>query len=76
MTKKDWTDEVEGVIAAAGLPWRVTTAWVEQHSPMCSADLSDIRNGQQRRVTLARDRFPTPAERRAEIVRQLQLPAR
>jgi hypothetical protein len=75
MTKKDWTDEVEGVVAAAGLPWRVTTAWVEQHTPLCCAELSDTRTGQQRRVILARDRFPTPPERRAEIVRQLQ-PAR
>jgi hypothetical protein len=39
---------------------------------MCSADLSDTYTVQVCLVALARDRFPTAAERRTEILRQLE----
>jgi hypothetical protein len=72
MTKEEWLDELDTAIASAGLPWRVFTAWVEQDSPMCFAELThDEKQRNTRRVSLARDRFPTVAERRAEILRQL-----
>jgi hypothetical protein len=75
MTKSQWNDEVSRAVERAGLPWTVFAAWTEQSSPMCCASLSDMRSGQERRISLARDRFPTEVARRAEIVRQLQGPA-
>ena len=72
MTKKEWTEEVSRAVDGAGLPWRVFTSWVEQNSPLCGAELTDIRSGRERRIGLARDLFPTEADRRNEIIRQLQ----
>jgi hypothetical protein len=70
--RKGWTEEVSGTVAAAGLPWRVSTAWVEQHEPVYVADLIDTRSGRECRVSVESLRFPTAADRRAEIARQLQ----
>jgi hypothetical protein len=60
-------------VAAAGLPWRVSTAWVEQKGPVYVADLTDTRSGRECRVSVESGRFPTAADRRAEIARQLNL---
>lgn len=76
MTKKEWTEEVTRTVDGAGLPWRVFAAWVEQSSPICCAELTDTRSGRDCRISLAHDRFPTPADRRNEIIRQLQQPPR
>ena len=67
-----WKEEVERVLAAQGLPYRVNKSWVEQSSPLCCALLADVRTGGERLITIAADRFPTLEKRRAEIVRQLQ----
>jgi len=76
LTTKAWTEEITRTVAASGLPWRVSAAWVEQKRPLCCADLTDTRTGRDRRVSIERDRFPTPADRRAEITRQLDFHAR
>jgi hypothetical protein len=76
MTKQEWAAELEAILAAEGGQWRLFKAWVELHSPMCGAELTHYRAGIERRVVLARDRFPTPHERRAEIMRQLREPLR
>ena len=76
MTKKQWADELDAILAADGGQWRLFKAWVELSSPMCGAELTDYRAGTERRVVLARDRFRTPHERRAEVMRQLREPLR
>ena len=76
MTKKEWAAELEANLAADGGQWRLFKAWVEQGSPMCCADLADHRAGTERRIVLAQDRFPTPPERRVEVMRQLREPPR
>jgi hypothetical protein len=70
-----WSDELATAVGGGGLPWRVVKAWLE-HGSTCCAELSDTRNGTECYVTLAHDRFLTPAERRAEITRQLNACAR
>jgi hypothetical protein len=49
----------------------VSTAWVEQKEPVYVADLTDTRSGRECRVSVEAGRFPTVADRRAEITRQL-----
>jgi hypothetical protein len=71
MTDKIWKAEVADALAATGLPWRVTAAWVEQGSSMCGADLTDTRTGKEQRIRLSVTQFPSPSDRRAEIRRQL-----
>ena len=71
MTNKEWTEEVSRAIDGAGLPWRVFAAWVEAKSPTCCAELTDTRSGRDRRISLMCDQFPTAADRRNEIIRQL-----
>jgi hypothetical protein len=70
MTKDEWTAELQAALVAAGNHWRVFKAWVEGNSPMLYADLTSVTLG-AKRITLARDRFATVEERRAEIRRQL-----
>ena len=70
MTDKEWAREVERALAAEGLPWRVSAAWVEQVGSTLCADLVDMRSGMERSVRLPRLVFRTEAERRAEILRQ------
>ena len=72
MTQKEWTREVERALAAAGLPWRVAAAWVEQVGSALCAELVDIRSGKERSIRLPALVFRTDKERREEIVRQLQ----
>lgn len=71
MTSDQWKQEIERALGGLGALWRVNTAWVEQSSPICAARIADAR-GNERVVSLARDRFATEAERRVEILRQLQ----
>jgi hypothetical protein len=70
MTKDEWIAEVTAAVAASGLPLTVFTAHVEVNSPMCYAELS---GDSTRTLTIARDRYPTPAARSKELLRQLQL---
>ena len=50
------------------------SAMVEQTTPMCYAEVTEVTDGKltKSRVSLARDRFPTVAARREEILRQLR----
>ena len=68
---KTWVEEASRTVAASGLPWRVTAAWVEQKGLLLCADLRDTRTGKECRLTLQHDQFPTPAHRRAEVTRRL-----
>jgi hypothetical protein len=72
MTPKDWKEEVATAVAGLGLPWRVFAAWVERDGATCCAELTDTRSGKERTVRLSRQVFASEADRRAEIVRQLQ----
>ncbi|MNC89869.1 hypothetical protein D3C83_58740 [compost metagenome] len=72
MTEKEWTEEMERALAGAGLPCRVRAAWIEHKGPMCYAELTDTRTGKERMIRLSRLEFATLADRRAEIVRQVQ----
>ena len=71
LTKREWMQEVSDAIAAGGLHFTVFAAVVEVTSPMCRAEVTDVRS-HKILVSLARDRFPTPAKRREEILRQLR----
>ncbi len=73
MTQKEWREEVDRALAGSGLPWRLFSAWVEQKSAMCCADVTNTSSGKDRTVRLLGSEFTTTAARRAEIVRQLQL---
>ena len=72
MTQKEWQEEVDRAVAGSGLPWRLSAAWLEQNSARCCAEVKDTRSGKERTVRLSHSQFTTTAERRAEIVRQLQ----
>jgi hypothetical protein len=72
VTDKEWKEEVERAVAGAGVLWEVRSAWIERRSDVYAADLVDKRTGTDRTVRLSSPEFPTAAERRAEIVRQLQ----
>src|SRR5687767_10681049 len=73
-TRQEWLAEVRSAIAAAGLHWHVFGGWVEQTSPMCYAEIvTDSSPNETFRISLARDRFATPDQRRQEIVRQVAL---
>lgn len=72
MTDKEWKEEVERVVAGAGVRWEVRSAWIERRSDVYAADLIDQRSGAERTVRLSSSEFSTAAQRRAEIVRQLQ----
>ena len=71
MTDKDWNEELSTIVASAGLPWRVSAAWVRQDHDTCGAELTNTRTGTERALTMSLSEFPTRAARRAEIVRQL-----
>jgi hypothetical protein len=72
LSRQEWLDEVTSAIASARLDWRVFAGSVEGNSPMCYAELSTHSGHQHtRHISLARDRFPTPEQRRQEIIRQL-----
>jgi hypothetical protein len=72
MTPKDWNQEVVSAVGGLGLPWRVSSSWIEPDGAMCCAELTDTRSGKERTVRLSREAFASQADRRAEIVRQLQ----
>ena len=73
LTKVEWIAEVTSALHDGGVSLQVFAAVVEVTSPMCYAELIDGTRG-TRRISLARDRYPTPAARRAEILRQLRSP--
>lgn len=68
---KAWTEELERMIAAANLPYRVGFAWVEGGQSAWCAELVDRRTGNERRIRLEVAQFPTDVERKAEVLRQL-----
>ena len=73
MTKQEWIDEVTAALdGGSALRWRLSRGLVEQGSPMCYAEVTDEQRTNVRRISLARDRFRTPAARRDEILRQLR----
>ncbi len=71
VTDKAWKVEVADSIAASGLPWRVSAAWVNQGGVTCGAVLVDVRTGKERTVSLSHETHASAADRRAEIIRQL-----
>src|SRR5688572_2192368 len=71
MTDKEWNDELSTIVASAGLPWRVSAAWVRPDHNTCGAELTNTRSGSVRPLTMSLKDFPTRGARRAEIVRQL-----
>jgi hypothetical protein len=71
MTKAEWSTEVEAALVGAGSEWRVFKVWVELTSPMVCAELTTGTVGETKHITLARDRFSSADERRAELLRQL-----
>ena len=72
VTQKQWAQEVERALSGAGLPWRLTSAWIEQAGSTLCAGLADMRTGSERSIRLPGLVFRTHAERRVEIVRQVQ----
>lgn len=72
VTDREWRDEAERMLAAVGLPWRVVAAWTEQAGTVLCADLVDTRSGRDRSIRIPAVAFSTQAERRGELVRQLQ----
>jgi len=71
VTDKMWKGEVADSLAASGLPWRVTAAWVSQGGVTCGALLVDVRTGKERSISLSHEACASAAGRRAEIIRQL-----
>jgi hypothetical protein len=72
MTEKEWGEEVERAIAGSGLMWRLSAAWTERSNDLYCADVRSTTSGKDRTIRLACSEFITVAQRRAEIVRQLQ----
>jgi hypothetical protein len=72
LTKAEWIAEVTSALREGSIHLQVFAAVVEVTSPMCYAELIDGKS--TRRISLARDRYPTPAARRTEILRQLHSP--
>jgi len=70
ITERHWTEEVKGVLAAAGLPWQTGSCWCEKSA--CAAEVVNRSTGKTRLVTLSLDTFFTAALRKAELVRLLQ----
>ena len=72
MTNKEWEVEVGDVLASERVPWRVFSSWCDQAGSTCLADLTHTGNGKFKTLSVSLDRFATAAQRRAEILRQLQ----
>jgi hypothetical protein len=70
MREEAWRDEVAAAVSPHG--WAVWAAWLAHDGLMCFADLVTVTSATTRRITLSRFAFPTPAERQAEILRQLR----
>jgi hypothetical protein len=70
ITERHWTEEVKGVLAAAGLPWQIGSCWCEKSA--CAAEVVHRSTGKTRLVTLSLDTFSTARLRKAELVRLLQ----
>ena len=70
ITERHWTEEIKGVLAAAGLPWQIGSCWCEKSA--CAAEVVHRSTGKTRLVTFSLDTFSTAALRKAELVRQLQ----
>ncbi len=73
---KAWSEELERVVAGAGLPFRVTFAWIEKGNNAWCAELVDRRTGADRSIRLDAGQFPTEMERKGEVVRLLGMPQR
>jgi hypothetical protein len=67
-----WTQDVADMIAAAGLPWRVTAAWCSSATELLCVEVAHQSSGKSRLVTLRPSDFPTPLARREEVLRQLR----
>jgi hypothetical protein len=72
MKPKEWNEEVQSAVAGLGLPWRISATWVERDGTMCCANLTHTTSGKERTVRVSRQTFAAAADRRAEVVRQLQ----
>jgi hypothetical protein len=71
ITQQQWHEEVERALASAGIPWRLSIAWVEPSNDLCYVSARHT-DGTERTLRLSCSEFPTAAERRDEILRQLQ----
>ena len=71
MTDREWNEELSTIVASAGLPWRVSAAWVQSGRDTCGAELTHTSSGKVRSLAISLKEFPTKADRRGEIVRQL-----
>ena len=68
--ERRWTEELSRALGGAGLPWRVSSAWCTGDA--YAAELTNIKSGASRDIQLSTLSFPSPTERRHEILRQLQ----
>jgi hypothetical protein len=73
---KKWAEEASRAAAGAGLLWELSSAWCQQRGTTWSAEFTHRGTGRTRQISLSTDEFATPAARRDEIVRQLQMDAR
>ena len=71
MKPSQWKEEVDRAIAASGLPWRVSSTWLEDDAGQCCAIITDRRFGRDRTIRFSQQEFSTEQQRRAELVRQL-----
>jgi len=71
MTEKEWREEVDRLLAASGMPWRLFAAWVESNRTTCCAEVTHTSTGKLRTIRLSQSQFNTVAARRAEVARQL-----
>jgi hypothetical protein len=70
--QQTWKDEVEEAISS-GLSWRLVSVWFAPMLGPYSAELAHTRTGRRRVVTVSPQAFATPAARREEILRQLEM---
>ena len=71
LTQRNWTEEARSALAAAGLPWQVSSCWCETSA--CAVEVVHRSTGKTRVVALSFDTFSTAALRRAELLRVLQI---
>ena len=70
ITERTWSEEVMRALAAAGLPWQVSSCWCEKSA--CAAEVVHRSTGKTRLITLPLATFSTAALRKAELIRALQ----
>ena len=69
--QKRWTEEVTRAVTAYGLAWRVDTALCTADGETYAAELTNVTTGKCKVITVPAATYPSPAERKVEIVRQL-----